>query len=299
MARVSWRLPLAATELHNPNTSVVRCGEWSHRSIMETRLRSAGASCAVASPMNERQAVEPNRFDRLVFSLAPSASRRTALCAIAGAVAALAADVVGAAAQPQPASQHPTKQGRGSTRKKPRRHKRCAPGQTRCPAGHRKHGCVDLQTDPAHCHDCSHSCASDESCVGGTCVPACAPQCDGKQCGDDRCGGSCGDCATGLICAAGACVVGQGTCAAGANVCSVQTDRPTCNGTADCVCQTTLAGETRCTGQLGIGGCCATDAECLADHPDTPGAVCVDRSTDFCTSGCTVGECFAPCSQTG
>ena len=42
------------------------------------------------------------------------------------------------------------------------------------------------------------------------CLPAtCQPGCEGKECGDDGCGGSCGECAVGLSCNAGVCVAGQ------------------------------------------------------------------------------------------
>ncbi len=37
-------------------------------------------------------------------------------------------------------------------------------------------------------------------------VPGCAPRCDGRSCGDDGCGGRCGDCDPGLECREGACV---------------------------------------------------------------------------------------------
>src|SRR5262249_55206967 len=38
-------------------------------------------------------------------------------------------------------------------------------------------------------------------------VPGCVPQCDGKFCGDDSCGGSCGTCGAGQLCnAASRCV---------------------------------------------------------------------------------------------
>ena len=37
------------------------------------------------------------------------------------------------------------------------------------------------------------------------CGGACTPACDGKQCGDDGCGGSCGDCGEGAACTAGKC----------------------------------------------------------------------------------------------
>ena len=46
-------------------------------------------------------------------------------------------------------------------------------------------------------------------CVDGTCV--CQPDCTGKVCGDDGCGGSCGTCQSGFDCVAGACVE-LGTC---------------------------------------------------------------------------------------
>jgi len=41
--------------------------------------------------------------------------------------------------------------------------------------------------------------------VGIRCVRVCAPSCAGKQCGDDGCGGSCGECGTWDQCTAGKC----------------------------------------------------------------------------------------------
>jgi formylglycine-generating enzyme len=44
-----------------------------------------------------------------------------------------------------------------------------------------------------------------DACNGGACV--CAPQCSGKQCGSDGCGGTCGSCGSNLECnASGVCV---------------------------------------------------------------------------------------------
>ncbi len=37
-------------------------------------------------------------------------------------------------------------------------------------------------------------------------APGCTPSCDGRSCGDDGCGGSCGQCAGGQSCSAGQCV---------------------------------------------------------------------------------------------
>ncbi len=48
------------------------------------------------------------------------------------------------------------------------------------------------------------SCEGTDTCDMGTCVP-CAPACGDAVCGDDGCGGSCGECAKGL-CYQGACI---------------------------------------------------------------------------------------------
>ena len=42
------------------------------------------------------------------------------------------------------------------------------------------------------------------TCIKGTCF--CTPQCEGWECGDDGCGGSCGECDEGLLCDCGKCV---------------------------------------------------------------------------------------------
>src|SRR5881628_3967711 len=53
------------------------------------------------------------------------------------------------------------------------------------------------------CEDCT---ATGKHCVLGKCV-ACIPNCAGKVCGDNNCGGRCGNCNPGFACtAAGQCV---------------------------------------------------------------------------------------------
>ena len=47
------------------------------------------------------------------------------------------------------------------------------------------------------------SCEDGLSCVANLCV--CVPDCDGKECGDDGCGGSCGSCEGSLVCTGGLC----------------------------------------------------------------------------------------------
>ena len=57
--------------------------------------------------------------------------------------------------------------------------------------------------------DCDHlpnsaNCPGGQ-CAGGVCVPDCVPDCQGKTCGDDGCGGSCGTCQQNFACVAGNC----------------------------------------------------------------------------------------------
>ena len=46
----------------------------------------------------------------------------------------------------------------------------------------------------------------DDGCEDGECLVVCEPLCDNKECGDDGCGGSCGDCSQGWNCQASQCV---------------------------------------------------------------------------------------------
>jgi len=57
--------------------------------------------------------------------------------------------------------------------------------------------------------------SSNDSC-GACAASTCTPNCSGKTCGDDGCGGSCGTCATGSACTSGACVASAPTCTVGA-----------------------------------------------------------------------------------
>ncbi len=54
------------------------------------------------------------------------------------------------------------------------------------------------------------SCGEGEVCTSeGTCSDVCTPSCQGRVCGDDGCGGSCGSCGEGEVCTS------EGTCSAG------------------------------------------------------------------------------------
>ena len=50
------------------------------------------------------------------------------------------------------------------------------------------------------------TCATDKTCDNEKCVRDCQPDCSGKECGDDGCGGSCGTCQQDETCTNGSCV---------------------------------------------------------------------------------------------
>jgi agmatine/peptidylarginine deiminase len=54
------------------------------------------------------------------------------------------------------------------------------------------------------CADQARICGLKEG-VGSTCIDPCVPDCSGKTCGDDGCGGECGSCPPGQECSAGIC----------------------------------------------------------------------------------------------
>jgi hypothetical protein len=103
---------------------------------------------------------------------------------------------------------------------------------------------------------------------GGT---TCTPQCTGKECGDDGCGGSCGTCGTGQTCGGGTCT-GGGSGGSGGGTC----DHPICS-----------------TGTELDGSCdpcatevCAADSYCCATAWDS---ICVGEVTSVCHESCTGG----------
>lgn len=114
-----------------------------------------------------------------------------------------------------------------------------------------------------------HDCCADKL----TFCPPCKPACKGKQCGEDGCGGSCGDCGFGAPCVSGlcGCVPDCGQRACGPDGCG-----GTCGS-----CQDGLA----CSDN---GACAAPPAvvETANDvGPSTP--VAIDAGTP---DGCSAGQ---------
>lgn len=123
-------------------------------------------------------------------------------------------------------------------------------------------------------------CATGEVCAAGLCG-ACVPDCTGKMCGDNGCGGSCGNCpepATTsdpqLACVAGQCVDG---CA------------PT-----PVVCNTNSCGDDGCGGTCGT---CAPGAFCNNGQcAPLPGQSCAGNCKGKAPGGCS---CEGGCIQSG
>ncbi len=154
---------------------------------------------------------------------------------------------------------------------------------------------------------------------GGACV--CVPQCSGKACGDDGCGGSCGACGALQSCnASNQCVCapqcsgktcGPDGCGGSCGACQ---SGQACSTAGRCACQPSCTGKT--CGSDGCGGSCGTCAgtnvcstagQCQACQPSCSGKSCgPDGCGGTCgtcsgTQLCASGQCQAcdPVSQLG
>ena len=73
-----------------------------------------------------------------------------------------------------------------------------------------ENGTCDEGEDCANCpEDCG--CPEGQNCFNKAC---CTPSCDGKECGDDGCGGACGPCDIGMLCEVTTCVAPVEICTA-------------------------------------------------------------------------------------
>jgi hypothetical protein len=90
----------------------------------------------------------------------------------------------------------------------------CAPGSG-CLFTPKHSLCEDANLCTADICDPQAGCSNDPvegdclggHCEAGTCIVDCLPECDGKECGDDGCEGSCGDCLGDTKCVGGKCVL--------------------------------------------------------------------------------------------
>jgi hypothetical protein len=167
----------------------------------------------------------------------------------------------------------------------------CLDGVCLCLSGARF--CQDTCIPEERCCSDRDCFAGTGRCQNGTCAcpdgrRVCQGACVAGDCCDD------GDCHPGEICAQHQCVVWQGTCPTGSDVCVSPTNPSShCGaGNADCACFTTMANQTRCGGTMLSCGMCNSDADCAVQFPDVPGVFCVkDTGTAercYCPRACRV-----------
>jgi hypothetical protein len=217
------------------------------------------------------------RFDGLARSLAQPASRRRTLRVLVGGVVALgvATPVVADAKQHRRQSRSQadaaTSQRHAPAAQPAHKAKHpCQAGFTACTVGkkrHRKHVCVDLKTDSAHCGGCKQACASGETCLQGSCGVA----------------DPCASCRNDQVCCSGACVDGEccdaGDCAAAGETCAQHV----------CVCPSGVI--------CSASGCCphaadqcdANDQCCVDDGTACDGTRCGDQVLNNCGQPVTCG----------
>jgi hypothetical protein len=185
------------------------------------------------------------------------------------------------------------------------------------------HGCACelcvCQLDPFCCTDkwdslCAQACVG--QCAGG-CQP-CQPDCTGKECGSDGCGGKCGICPPNAECDDGECIIpcvpkcsgkecGQDGCGGSCGTCL---DDHVCNLYGQCIfvcepdCTGKECGSDGCTGSCGKcedAGC--LDGKCVPDIcvPECDGKQCGDDGCGwfcgFCPplQQCLNGKCSTYC----
>ncbi len=150
---------------------------------------------------------------------------------------------------------------------------------------------------------CSARCGSGGDCgpelpscqpILGFCVEEpCTADCGTRVCGDDGCGGSCGMCAMGTVCAAGECVAEEAfPCPGRADGCTIGQACCVTQGTSACV-EADDARAAQCQLQAGsLGGRATAFFQCDEDA-DCAGAGEVCCSDQFNTI-CEQGPCGAP-----
>lgn len=128
----------------------------------------------------------------------------------------------------------------------------------------------------------------------------CTPRCRRKQCGDDGCGGSCGTCAAGQVCASGTCCTPEPvaeTCAVecGYNSCPRRCGTVATPGACGAVACTCPSGET-CLGNSSCAKTCdPTRLSCPSgcacyESTDSPGHCYATSYCDLSTKVCATSE---------
>jgi hypothetical protein len=134
-------------------------------------------------------------------------------------------------------------------------------------------------------------------CQDEECVPDCEPDCSDERCGDDGCGGSCGECEDGQVCEDAVCVP-EDLPVCGDEVCDDTEDCGSCLADCGCGCgEECLSGActfTACHGLVcGDDGCGGSCGQCLVGERCEAGACVPDLTCG--DAACEVGEDCSSC----
>lgn len=185
----------------------------------------------------------------------------------------------------------------------------CVPGEVSCD-GKQVVRCADDGSTLEAVKTCEFGCQQ------GACLPKpqCAPDCEGKKCGPDGCGGTCGSCEGDFLCSNGACVNPDALCEQGEQQCDASNlmrcseDGMSWNllqvcpwGCDDAACKPVPRCLPQCEGkQCGDDGCQDSCGECeeglvcdagiCAPPQCTPDCGQRECGDDLCGGSC--GECL-------
>jgi len=159
--------------------------------------------------------------------------------------------------------------------------------------------CLPIDCDRSSARECPAGTSCQTTVSGVRRCVRCTPDCDGRSCGDDGCGGSCGACESGETCTGGACECVPET---DAELCaSAGRDCGSLTATDRCGTRRTIASCGSCTGRERCGAVTAGQCGCVAESDATlcasRGATCGTVSvTDRCGVARTprCGSCAAP-----
>ncbi len=153
--------------------------------------------------------------------------------------------------------------------------------------------CTDRQCGNDGCGGACGDCKDGFTCSGGRCL-ACAPTCLGRQCGDDGCGGSCGKCSTHDTCGSG------GQCQACVKKCpGKQCGSDGCGGSCGicttgqvCSAGSCVACQPKCTGKTcGSDGCGGSCGSCKSGYSCSSGSCKKKSTTCHCNCNCKCSYC--------
>ena len=150
--------------------------------------------------------------------------------------------------------------------------------------------CDSAECGDDGCGGICGECAEDYDCAAGLCE--CVPMCEGAECGDDGCGGTCGECAEGDACVSGLCecVPSCGGAECGDDGCGGTCGA--CSGAESCVdgeCGIECASKSDCPKTS--CSCSASgggwSAQCSVTITNQcKGGMCSLKSKSYCLSSC-------------